>query len=187
MQLLEIFTSTKSSIKSESCSFLWRREKELILLLCTAHEWEPGFVGKYPCQVCRVRCNAASKLSPVWPRKLKVHLCITVCRCCLIRGTCAADGRTPALIPLNNWRLVKKKKSGGGILFKIRVQLMNRSLWEVQIAACVEGEWSCFGSDNFHSHRGQASAAAGVWKSKTCWPQTSCFLENSSKTKSRPF
>lgn len=106
-QLLETFTGTKSSIKSESWSFLWRREQELILLLCTAREWEPGFVGKYPCQVTS---NAASKLSPVWARKLKVHLCINVCRCCLIRGTCAADGRTPALLPFNNWRLVKKKK-----------------------------------------------------------------------------
>lgn len=26
---------------------------------------------------------------------------------------------------------------------------MNRSLWEVQIAASVEEEWSCFDSDNF--------------------------------------
>lgn len=38
------------------------------------------------------------------------------------------------------------KKKG---LFKIRVQLMNRSLWEVQIAASVEGKRSCFDSDNF--------------------------------------
>lgn len=42
--------------------------------------------------------------------------------------------------------LLKKKKKG---LFKVRVQLMNRSLWELQIAASVEGEWSCFDSDNF--------------------------------------
>lgn len=34
----------------------------------------------------------------------------------------------------------------GGDWFKIRVWLMNRSLWGVQIAASVEGESSCSGA-----------------------------------------
>lgn len=44
--------------------------------------------------------------------------------------------------------LLKKKKKKEG-LFQIHVQLMNRSLWELQIAASADGERSCFHSDNF--------------------------------------
>lgn len=84
------FKSTEQQLNSESCSFPLnpdskrkgrKKKKTLILLLCTTREWERGFVGKYPYQVCCLTSNMASKLSSVRLREVesvRLHLCINV-------------------------------------------------------------------------------------------------------------